>query len=61
MSLKCMNRTVGLVPAQCKKCGELFDLSYDLERVGNERMVVELMKAIRNPRVLLCWECRRGR
>ena len=56
-----MNRTIGLVPAQCKKCGELFDLSYDLERVGDERMVAELMRAIQNPRVLLCWECRAGR
>ncbi len=55
-----MNRTIGVIPAQCKKCGELFDLSYDLEGVSNERLVFELMRGVRNPRVLMCWECRSG-
>ena len=53
-----MNRTIAAIPAQCKKCGELFDLSYDLENMGEERFVFELLRANRNPKASLCWKCR---
>lgn len=56
-----MNRAMSAmaaIPAQCKKCGELFDLSYDLEGMGEDRYVVELLKSTRNPKTALCWKCR---
>ena len=54
-----MNSTnIGAIPAQCRRCGELFDLSYDLKEISNERLLFELLKATRNPRTALCWECR---
>lgn len=47
------------IPAQCRKCGELFDLSYDLEGISEERLMAEVMKMARkNPKALQCWECR---
>jgi len=51
---------IGAIPAQCKRCGELFDLSYDLKNMDGDRLVVELMRSIRNPRMALCWECRKN-
>lgn len=53
-----MEKAIVAIPAQCKRCGELFDMSYDLVGVGEERLVLELMRATRNPRAVLCWECR---
>jgi len=53
-----MNRAITAIPAQCKRCGELFDLSYDLEAMGEERLMFELLKASRNPKTSLCWKCR---
>ena len=53
-----MNRTISAIPAQCKRCGELFDLSYDLENISEERLLIELVRATKNPRSALCWECR---
>jgi len=54
-----MNNTiVGAIPAQCRMCGELFDLRYDLENISEERLIIELMRSVRNPRTAMCWECR---
>jgi hypothetical protein len=53
-----MNNAISAIPAQCRKCGELFDLSYDLEEVSSDRMLLELLRAVRNPRTSLCWKCR---
>ena len=58
---KCMNRTISAIPAQCGKCGELFDLSYDLSGVDEERLMFELLRATRSPRTSLCWDCREKR
>jgi len=52
------NMAVSAIPAQCGMCGELFDLSYDLENISEERLIIELMRSVRNPRTALCWECR---
>ncbi len=53
-----MSRVVSAIPAQCRKCGELFDLSYDLEGISEERLVLELTRSVHNPRLALCWDCR---
>lgn len=53
-----MKQTVSAIPAQCKQCGALFDLSYDLAQISEERLVRELVRATRTPRTFLCWECR---
>ena len=53
-----MQQLIGAIPAQCKRCGELFDLSYDLKNMDSDRLVVELMQSMRNPRMALCWDCR---
>ncbi len=54
-----------LMPEQCSKCGELFDLSYDLEREGfvnKEAIVVEIVGKMarrrEERRKHLCWRCR---
>jgi len=52
-----MERAVCAVPAQCRKCGELFDLSYDLDGFGDERLV-EFVRSTRSPKSAMCWECR---
>lgn len=54
-----MNNTIaGAIPAQCRMCGELFDLSYDFENISEERLIIELMRSVRNPRTGMCWDCR---
>ncbi len=53
-----MERTVYAMPAQCKRCGQLFDLSYDLEKFGEEKLLLELMRAAHGAQSALCWECR---
>lgn len=56
--VKCMKQMLSALPVQCKRCGEVFDLSYDLEDVSQERLLQELIRTKRNPARLLCWECR---
>ncbi len=45
------------MPAVCKMCGELFDMSYDLLRTTNiEELESNLIK--KRAKINLCWECR---
>lgn len=53
-----MNRQISAIPAQCRRCGELFDLTYDLAQMSEERFMQELMRSVKNPRAALCWDCR---
>ncbi|MEK6928603.1 MAG: hypothetical protein AABW65_01450 [Nanoarchaeota archaeon] len=53
-----MERAICAIPAQCRKCGELFDLRYDLSEISEERMNMGLIEALSNSNVLLCWYCR---
>jgi len=46
------------LPVRCKKCGELFDLSYDFEDVSQERFMQELIKLKKRPSAFFCWDCR---
>lgn len=58
-SFYAMNQALSAIPAQCKRCGELFDLSYDFQGIDEERSVIELLMAARNPKMALCWDCRK--
>ncbi len=45
----------------CRRCGALFDLSYDLAQYGEGMAVEEVMRALRTKqiaRTALCWDCR---
>lgn len=53
-----MGNAISAIPAQCKKCGELFDISYDLENISSEVLLFELIRSINNPKMALCYECR---
>jgi len=55
-----MAATYTLMATPCTKCGELFDLSYDLARYSNELSVEDVMSALRTkrPGKKLCWRCR---
>ncbi len=53
-----MNKQISAIPAQCRRCGELFDMTYDLAQMSEERFMQELMKSVKNPRTALCWDCR---
>ena len=61
-----MKQAICLIPAQCAKCGELFDLSYDLEMAGwnmdREIVVAEVIRKMSRNKVMtresLCWNCR---
>ncbi|MBS3089501.1 hypothetical protein J4461_01305 [Candidatus Pacearchaeota archaeon] len=46
----------------CVKCGELFDLSYDLAKYAGEISVEEVMVLLQKPikgKKALCWNCRK--
>ena len=48
------------MPANCGKCGELFDLSYDL-RPNMEREIEEELEnrfVWKSKKEIMCWECR---
>ncbi len=49
-----------LLPAKCGRCGELFDMAYDLDRGEKEETFVRILSAKRGTmrRTLLCWDCR---
>lgn len=53
-----MKQVLSALSVQCKMCEEVFDLSYDLEDVSQERLLQELIKVKRNQERLLCWDCR---
>ncbi len=53
-----MKSEVCLMPEQCRKCGQLFDLSYDLEGINTERIMAELLRVKLGGKMLLCWKCR---
>ena len=45
----------------CRRCGALFDLSYDLAQYGEGMAVEEVMRALRTKQIVrtaLCWDCR---
>ncbi|MEK6892765.1 MAG: hypothetical protein AABX07_01040 [Nanoarchaeota archaeon] len=49
-----------LMPAKCNKCGELFDLSYDLARANEEIKDFGVLSVLARAKqkALLCWDCR---
>jgi hypothetical protein len=55
-----MQKTIGVVPAKCRKCGAYFDLGHDLAMAMKEGTMDEaLFAASRLKRKsLMCWECR---
>lgn len=47
------------LPAQCKKCGVFFDLSYDLDEVDAGFVWSLAGKlSLLGKKTALCWECR---
>jgi len=46
-----------MLPAQCKKCGAIFDLRYDLEDYDGDLQIFskDVME-----RESLCWHCRKN-
>ncbi len=49
------------LPVQCSKCGNVFDLGYDIAQAENMEKMEEVLKAIRAGYIqipLLCWDCR---
>jgi len=47
------------VPCSC--CGQLFDLRYDLTRIGGDYGVDEVMRVLRDKSLskrAMCWDCR---
>jgi len=45
------------IPAVCMKCGELFDMTYDLKRHYFD-YIEETLKRKNRKQQNLCWECR---
>jgi hypothetical protein len=61
IALKCMNgQQMCLMPAKCNKCGELFDLRYDLARSSEEIKGFSVFTALAKTKqkASLCWDCR---
>ncbi len=51
-----MERQISM-PAMCNKCGELFDMSYDLSKRGSmDELEGNIIK--KKGKINLCWECR---
>ena len=48
------------IPAECVKCGELFDMSYDLKNSIEREIEEELENRFvwKSNNEILCWECR---
>jgi len=48
------------MPEKCSKCGELYDLSYDLEGNSEERQFgkARVLAGKKTGKAQLCWECR---
>ena len=50
-----------LIPEKCGRCGEIFDLSHDLENLGDENVaeaMSKIAKKLHSSEGLLCWVCR---
>ena len=48
-----------LIPEKCGKCGEVFDLKYDLEGTGSIGEIIrDMPKTFANRKATLCWYCR---
>lgn len=48
-----------VLPIKCSKCGDVFDLSYDVSI--EESMFEEFLFVMRNRKVsggMMCWDCR---
>jgi len=57
-----MKTQTSLMAVPCVKCGELFDLSYDLAKYAGEISVEEVMVLLQKPikgKKALCWNCRK--
>ncbi len=47
-----------ILPSQCKSCGRVFDLNYDLdENLEKELGAVEVARVFLKKK-FFCWECR---
>lgn len=48
------------MPAMCNKCGQVFDMSYDLNKGIEEEIEDELENhfVLMNKKGVFCWECR---
>ena len=57
-----MKNEICLVPEKCGKCGELFDLKYDVEvlqrKLGEEEALEKVVCELKSKNGNLCWECR---
>lgn len=56
-----MRAQTATMAVPCMKCGQLFDLSYDLARLGGEYGVDEVVRLLRGKdlnKIALCWGCR---
>ena len=59
-----MRMQTAAMAVPCKRCGALFDLSYDLaQSAQSEKLAIdEVIRALRTLRMgklgVLCWECR---
>ncbi len=46
------------MPAVCIKCGELFDMTYDLKKYFRDIEEMQLFSKKSKKLANLCWECR---
>ncbi len=46
------------IPAVCMKCGELFDMAYDLKRYFRDMEEMQFLSKKSKKSANLCWECR---
>jgi uncharacterized CHY-type Zn-finger protein len=54
-----MKQEVCVLPVQCKKCGAIFDLYYDLQELERSDLLPSRRMAERAIRESLCWHCRK--
>ena len=47
-----------LIPEKCGRCGEVFDLKYDLEAMGSVGEIIRDMPKKFSRKAILCWYCR---
>jgi len=55
-----MEQQMMTMPVACNKCGELFDMRYDLKKGMEEAIEEELENhfILQNKNNILCWKCR---
>lgn len=47
-----------IIPAVCKQCGQLFDMSHDFKIKEVEDFLETIFFKKNNKKANLCWECR---